>query len=278
TPGDGGIATLDWQGNGVQAMNLGLTSATLFEINGFRFKDNGNSTTSYLVVSTGGGTFKRCKFQDAAATAVYAVYANFEECEAENWGRRTGWQYGFFPYYGSMRDCYAHDAAPGCSAPAYVGNRGLHLGCIAARAEYGFGGGQWGITYVNCDAYDCHHSGWFLDGGTTTKHLINCNAVNCGSFGFRVYNASAQARLHNCGSYGNGLGRITEAPCVEDINPIAYSRMPYRDPDNGDFTLVTPEAIGQGYQAFLDPSIVTGYPDVGAISPRRTYDLRSLRA
>lgn len=149
-----------------------------------------------------------------------------------------------------------------------------------------------GPRISNCDFFNNTSGGIYFTNASAVSNIAfieNCNFVKSSGYGLYIANISAAVggmvgMVNSCGfgsgTYGNfsgaayllGLG-VSDIP---EQNHVIYpiDTSPYRNAEGGDFTIVSPYAIGRGRATYsnYEPAsgIATGCQTIGAEAPPYT--------
>lgn len=275
-PGDGGKAIING-GNSGTGYNL-LSSTTgrttfknlIFDSNGA----TGGAATSLLTLSTGTGVVVfNCIFRNSRGHGLNSsgIGGLVIECLAHDTGQGGSSTYGFQGSTTTFLNCISRDNAGRGFGES--NSEIVCLNCISYRNTIGFllSGGS-GVL-INCDAYDNTGDGFsFFSSAVNFARFVNINAVKNGGWGINLASVARQVMLLSVG-FGSGsaintsgmISSPTSVMNVEEVGTVIYpaDTTPWADPDNGNFDIVLPEAIGAGYGQFPE-GLTTGYPDIGA--------------
>jgi hypothetical protein len=238
-----------------------------------------SATTGSGNISNGGTgrTYVSCSWSGARGTAITnTARSTFIECEFYNCCRNNNNNDGFVYVNNIMttfRRCYFHDStgvnANGILyAPAGTSTRPVIIDCIfdslggSGILQAGGSGGQQGMVIFNSDFYNNGNCGIRILGAANFHyHIENCNFVknpryaieNASVGGTQVYHGFLFNNGFGSGTMANTLGHYVGIGAVQEVGTIVYpaDQTPWKDPANGDFTLVSNLAISTGRGNFL---------------------------
>lgn len=291
---DGGRAIIDGGTSGT-SYNL-YTSGSTVEHEDLEFRNNGATGSGVVVAPSNNSIFRRCSMHDGVGLVVEIVSnqsAMFESCDIYNGGKAAAGA-GFVLASGNcsviLRNCRIHDnTGYGIDVSPSTGRLFL-VGCNIYNNTLDGGICTAGTLLMDgCDFYNNAQSGFNI-GNTVQNSSIYIRNSNFGlntTAGIR-FTGTIQPLIviENCGfctgSFANGtdilavtIGKIDNY--IQYVSPVH----PWRNPTQGDFTIVSPQAIGQGAGNFLSTKAgdlgQTSYPTIGSNEPLRSSSGRGFQ-
>lgn len=282
TPGDGGRATFRGPASGAAITFLTISSQV--ELRDLEFTRNGTSGSSHgIVISGSRSAVVRCIFSDQYAAAIYGpTDFSIEECEIFNCNKSNNSSYGgILGGTGTimMNRCFIHH---NYQAGINNGFCAIYNSIFAENTLAGITPSTSSSSNVinNCDFY-ANPRGINLTSGALQALISNCNFVSCSTGAIyssvSTIHSGPFIRTRNCGFGGGAYDNASDfslyaGMIAERSNEVYYTTHPWADPDNGDFSLIDPAAIGTGIGNFLvtDTSnysdSTTSYPNIGAVA------------
>lgn len=283
TVGDGGRATLTTATNSIGLLTSGINNSYIDMI----FSNTASTGSSIMVTATNSGQFfYRCVFTGGRASGVsVASRAILVECEAyDNNRNNTANSAGFQGQQNChFVRCISHDnTGSNTSGWYFTGSTQTPslIDCIAdTNGNHGFSSAASTATHCyvfkNCEAYGNTGAGISIGTSTTNSvyYIENCNFSKNGTYGIDANSATGQVFATNCGfgggaTYDNDSGQTNGLKTDFNQGPITYTTHPWRDPDNGDFRILSSESLGKGRGTFTQTassySGTVGYPQIGA--------------
>lgn len=284
---DGGRATIQGPSSGTGFNLVGGFGSTVWV--DMIFDRNGNTgSTSPVGLNSFQQILIRCTFSRGVGPGITTSTFPSALIECEAWGNNTANNAnmgGFYFTSGgavSCINCYSHDNA--CTG--FYKNHSdtllaTYIGCIAdSNKEAGFNlqGAALNVLF-NCDAYNNGGDGIILTGasqgsGALNNVIYNTNLIKNRGYGINFFYPTCWAEMRNNG-FGTGSmanlrgavgGYVFNDP-VPGVVKYPANFSPYNDVDNGDFSLVLPEALSAGRGVFTQGGGKSGtvsYPDIGA--------------
>ena len=285
--GDGGRATVDGGTSGAAYVVLTVSAANCKLCN-FQFQNNGASSSSSLLTSSGdGNSILRCVFTGSRGNGL-SVSATNDPCEViecEAYGNNlsnTASLGGFSSSLnGNFVRCISHDNT-GSNTAGFVGTNSRSVTffhCVAdTNGGIGFRGIS-GLTMLSCDAYNNGSHGASCEANGI--YVENSNFCTNGGLGISISTGSIGTVINNgfgSGTAANASGQITSSAtlAVDNLNSVTYASnvTPWTDPANGDFRINLAAARNAGRGAFLQTAAsyagTVGYPDIGAAQSQAT--------
>lgn len=279
TPRDGGRAKVD---GGTVGASYTITTLAQGVYEDIEFSNNGSTGSATLLIAGTASVFRRCVFHDSAGSLVSlsALSAKFESCEFYLANKNNNAGVPAFTLAGTARavtllDCTFHDNAGSNTDAVIVTANTTHtfIGCIFdTNGRDGIlVSSSGGHAFVeNCEFYNNGKDGIESSAGSVFVRNSNfCRNIN----GVNRSAGTNPISVSNCG-FGSGADANSNANIAgvpsEIEGSITYTipTNPWRDPANGDFTIVSAQARGQGRGKFLATQAAytgqTGFPDVGA--------------
>jgi hypothetical protein len=286
---DGGMTQFDGTpAAAITPINIGGKHV---ELRGLIFSNSGATSGASPGISLNGGNNRvfRCVAHTIRASGLHnmAAYNVWEECEAYNCntsntsGAAAAFANGFMPVF--IRCIAHHNTQP--NASGFITNTLANTGacfvhCIShANGGHGFlSRDQTGSRFYGCDAY---YNG--LDGLRIVQNtaggidwIENCNFLRNGGYGIQRTDALSMAIIQNCGfgagSMANVSGTMIAVHVADGCFNYPADKTPWVDPDDGDFRIVLPQAIGaargqfkQTQAGYGDPNPTRSTMDMGAV-------------
>ena len=274
--GDGGRATIDGGGNSIVL----LTGGSANKHEHFIYTNNGTSNT--IGVAGGGADFIGCVIHGIGGSGYYGgtgrlLFSEVYDCNKSNTAKNSG-----AVRNGTIIGCVVHHSQTGSNCHGATIDSGSSMMLINSVFAHNAGCGLYtegtGRSFIlGCDFFNNSSHGIDHQGVTSSSYssiIANSNIFKNGAYGVR----GTEWGNGNIVLLNNGFGTGTQANTsgntygnnVINTDPLLYpsGEHPWRDPDNGDFSIVHPLAKGSGFGEFLQTypgySGTTGHPDIGA--------------
>lgn len=266
--GDGGMLIIDGGGSSINLLNPAASGNQIVNV-------TMRNTLSNASVPVSNALYRRCRFTNIGLSGINGTATSrFEECEFDNCNTtNTAAHAGYVGRAATFIRCKFHDNVGSNNAGASINtSQAVFMGCV-------FYGNVLGLSssisqnLQNCDFYN-NTTGISMVG--IQINLENCNFAKHSGTAVAVPSGTVVICLNKCG-FGSGAdanGTDVQAASatvfVENLNPITYTSptSPWRDPANGDFTIVASQAKNAGRGTFLKngaiDTVMVGYPDRGA--------------